>query len=106
MYQNIENADFKKLMEQSDTLVMDVRSPREIQEGYIAGTSVFIDINSEPFELRIQDLDKTKNYLVYCRSGARSAMACRIMYENGFTGKLFNLANGINRWNGEVTRAV
>ena len=104
MYQNIENSDFKKLMKDPEALIMDVRTPREWSEGYISGTTLFIDINNEPFEDSIQKLDKTKTYLVYCRSGARSAKACRIMELNGFTGALYNLAHGIIEWDGEVKR--
>lgn len=103
MYQNIENSDFKKLMVQPNTVIMDVRTQRELSEGKIKGASIFIDINSEPFEERIQGLDKTKDYLVYCRSGARSAKACRIMYEKGFKGNLYNLAKGISGWDGELS---
>lgn len=104
MYQNIENNEFKKLMKTTGCVIMDVRTAKELNEGHIAGTSVFIDINSEPFEERIQKLDKSKTYLVYCRSGARSAKACRIMEENGFTGPLYNLAHGIAGWDGEIKK--
>ena len=104
MYQNIENSEFKKLMKSNDAIIMDVRTAKEISEGYIQGTSIFIDINTDPFEERIKNLDKTKTYLIYCRSGARSAKACRIMETSGFTGKLFNLAHGIMGWDGEVKR--
>jgi rhodanese-related sulfurtransferase len=104
MYQNIENSDFKKLMTQPNTVVLDVRTPREIREGYIAGTHHFIDIHDEAFEVLIDKLDKSKNYLVYCRSGARSAMTCRLMYEKGFKGNLYNLAKGIMGWDAEVIR--
>ena len=104
MYQNIENNDFKKLMKAPGTVIMDVRTPREVSEGQIPGTSIFIDINSESFEGQIQKLDKSKAYLVYCRSGARSAKACRIMEANGFKGPLYNLAHGIIGWDGEVKK--
>jgi rhodanese-related sulfurtransferase len=104
MYQNIENNEFKKLTNDPESVIMDVRTPMEISAGYIPGTTIFIDINTQPFEERIQNLDKTKNYLIYCRSGARSAHACRIMEANGFTGKLYNLAHGIMGWDGEVTK--
>ena len=104
MYQNIDNNEFKKLMAQPNTVVLDVRTPREISEGYIAGTHHFIDIHDEAFEVTIDKHDKSKNYLVYCRSGARSAMTCRLMYEKGFTGQLYNLAKGITGWDGVIKR--
>jgi rhodanese-related sulfurtransferase len=102
MFQNIDNSEFKKLMKQPNTFVFDVRTPKEVSEGYIAGAKEFSDINNaEEFNQTLKRLDKTKNYLVYCRSGARSAKACKVMEEQGFKGKLYNLAMGITGWDGE-----
>jgi rhodanese-related sulfurtransferase len=102
MYQNISNQEFSKLTEEGKVIVMDVRTPREIAEGYIPAASHFIDINNEPFAEKIQELDPDRDYIVYCRSGARSARACQIMEANGFNGKLYNLGMGIMEWDGEV----
>ena len=41
------------------------------------------------------------NYFVYCRSGARSAQACQLMSQLGFT-STYNLLGGILEWEGEV----
>ena len=102
MFQNIDNAQFKKLMKEANTLVFDVRTPKEVSEGYIVGAREFADINNaEEFEQAVQKLDKSKNYLVYCRSGARSTRACKILENKGFKGKLFNLAMGITGWDGD-----
>lgn len=102
MFQNIDNKQFKELMKKPNTIVFDVRTAKEIAEGYIPQTTVFADIN-EPtvFETAIQKLDKSKTYLVYCRSGARSSKACKIMEDKGFKGPLYNLAMGITGWDGE-----
>ncbi len=102
MYQNISNQDFSRLVKEGKVNVIDVRTPKEVSEGYIPVTNYFTDINNEPFEEFIKTLDKSKDYIVYCRSGARSAKACRIMEENGFKGKLYNLGMGITGWDGEV----
>lgn len=102
MFQNIDNSQFKKLMKEANTIVFDVRTPVEVSEGHIVGASAFSDINNaEEFEKALQKLDKSKNYLVYCRSGARSARACRLMEEKGFKGNIYNLAMGITGWDGE-----
>lgn len=102
MFQNIDNAQFKKLMKEPNTIVFDVRTPKEVSEGHIAGAKEFADINNaEEFDQTLKRLDKTKNYLVYCRSGARSAKACKLMEEQGFKGKLSNLAMGITGWDGD-----
>ncbi len=99
MYQNVDNAKFKMLMKQPNTLIFDVRTPKEKAEGYISGAKEFADINNtEEFEKALQRLDKSKNYLVYCRSGARSSKACKLMEEKGFKGTLYNLAMGITGW--------
>ena len=102
MYQNISNQEFTRLTNEGNVVVIDVRTPKEVADGYIPVTSHYIDINNEPFEEKIRDLDHSKNYIVYCRSGARSAKACRIMAENGFTGELYNLGMGIMAWDGEI----
>lgn len=102
MYQNISNQEFSKLTKEGKVIVIDVRTPREVSEGYIPAASHYIDINNEPFEEKIEALDRSKDYIVYCRSGARSAKACRIMEEKGFKGKLYNLGMGIMGWDGEV----
>lgn len=102
MYQNISNQEFSRLVKEGKVIVLDVRTPREVSEGYIPAANHFIDINNDPFEEKIEELDKSKDYIVYCRSGARSAKACHIMAESGFTGKLYNLGMGITGWDGEV----
>lgn len=102
MFQNIDNAQFKKLMKEANTIVFDVRTAKEVSEGYITGAKEFADINNpEEFEQAVQKLDKIKNYLVYCRSGARSARACKLLEDRGFKGKIYNLAMGITGWDGD-----
>ena len=49
----------------------------------------------------LEALDKSKNYYVYCRSGARSAKACEIMNSIGFE-NAYNLLGGFLEWDGEV----
>jgi rhodanese-related sulfurtransferase len=70
-------------------MILDVRTPEEIAEGYIQG-AVFADFKAEDFRDKIQELDKTADYVVHCRSGQRSEKAIEIMAELGFTGSLVN----------------
>lgn len=58
-----------------------------------------IDLMSGDFDKRVAALDKDKTYLVYCRSGNRSAQACGIMASKGL--KSANLIGGVMRWRGE-----
>jgi rhodanese-related sulfurtransferase len=70
-------------------MILDVRTPEEIAEGYIQG-AVFVDFKSDDFNEKVQELDKAADYVVHCRSGQRSEKAIAIMTELGFTGNLVN----------------
>lgn len=102
-FKNISAEEMKTLSADSDYIIIDVRTPAEWSSGYISGTDKFIDYNSENFEDQISNLDKTKNYIIYCRTGNRSVKACRVMGKNGFT-NLYNLSGGIIKWTGEVIK--
>ena len=69
--------------------VIDVRTPEEVATGHLHG-SINIDIQGADFESQMNQLDKTKNYVVYCHSGNRAGQAITWMQQNGFTGKLYN----------------
>jgi rhodanese-related sulfurtransferase len=64
--------------------VIDVRTPEEVAEGMIAG-ALAINLQASDFRTRIAELDRDGSYLLYCRSGNRSAQAAAIMAELGFT---------------------
>ena len=65
-------------------VVIDVRTPTEFAAGHIAGAQN-IDVEAADFASRIASLDKKASYLVYCRSGRRSAIAADQMAAAGFT---------------------
>lgn len=89
-----------QLASDRDAVVLDVRTPSECAQGIIPGAEM-LDIMSGPvFMSRLASFDKSKNYYVYCRSGARSAQACGLMEAEGLT--CYNLQGGISQWNGEV----
>ena len=69
--------------------VIDVRTPDEVATGHLHD-SINIDIQGADFESQMNQLDKTKNYVVYCHSGNRAGQAITWMQQNGFTGKLYN----------------
>jgi phage shock protein E len=71
------------------TAIIDVRTLEEWNEGHLEG-AVRIGIESPDFFDALQELDKSKDYYVYCRSGNRAEQAIQIMRESGFTGDLVN----------------
>ncbi|MBK8551042.1 MAG: rhodanese-like domain-containing protein [Ignavibacteria bacterium] len=102
-YSNINTEEMITMLEDTEYVIIDVRTPGEWKTGYIHGTDKFIDFNSQDFEDQIQGLDKTKNYVIYCRSGNRSSKACEVMSSKGFS-KLHNLSGGISKYTGEIKK--
>ena len=86
-----------KINTDPDAVLIDVRAPEEEVEGTIEN-SININIMASDFQSKIADLEKNKNYYVFCRSGGRSASACEFMESNGFN-TTFNLIGGITAWN-------
>lgn len=76
--------------------ILDIRTPQEFQDGHIAD-SINIDYYSADFEYKIDNLDKNKIYLIYCRSGSRSNRAINLMKQKGFS-EVYNITNGIIDW--------
>ncbi len=99
----IGTVEFKNLMKSKDAIIMDVRTPAEVSEGYIKGATVFADVNGTDFLKQISKLDKNKTYLVYCRSGMRSKNAGSAMIREGFK-KVYSLQDGILGYNGEILK--
>lgn len=96
-----QNQWAEQLSAQPDAVVLDVRTEEEFESGYIPNAQN-IDLRmGQGFIDALQELDKEKTYFVYCRSGARSAQACQLMGQLGFT-TTFNLLGGIMEWEGEV----
>ena len=90
-----------QLEEDGNAVILDVRTEDECDEGIIPN-AINIDIHQgQGFISEIEKLDKSKNYYIYCRSGARSAKACEIMNELGFD-NTYNLLGGMLNWDGEV----
>ncbi len=94
-FKEINTTQMMELIQQENVVAVDVRTPGEIADGYITGTNVFIDYNSDTFKEEVAKLDKSKTYVVYCRSGNRSTKALNIMSDLGFL-KLYELEDGIN----------
>lgn len=85
-----------ELKNNPEAVILDVRTPEEENEGLIEN-SLRINIMENSFPATIMDLDKSKTYYVYCRSGGRSASACQFMDKQGL--KAINVEGGIIAWN-------
>lgn len=76
-------AEAVELIEQPETVVLDVRTPAEFADGHVEGARN-LDINGSAFRDQLYELDRQAGYVVYCRSGNRSAAAVKVMQELGF----------------------
>ena len=91
----------EQLENDDNAVILDVRTQEEMEEGYIP-EAINIDIYlGQEFLDEIGELDKSKNYYVYCRSGNRSRQACVLMNQLGIA-NAYNLEGGIIEWEGEV----
>lgn len=70
-------------------MVIDVRTPDEFNGGHLEGAER-IGIADSDFIARIDALDKSADYYIYCRSGNRAGQAIDAMRDLGFTGELVN----------------
>ena len=76
--------------------IIDIRTPAEYNEVRLEN-AINIDYYSETFSDDLDELDKNKTYLVYCRSGNRGGMALSIFKELGFK-TVYNMGGGIIKW--------
>ena len=91
----------EQLASDDNAFILDVRTPEEVEEGYIPGATNIDIYLGQDFLDEIEKLDKSKNYYVYCRSGNRSGQACAIMNSIGIE-NAYNLEGGFMNWEGEV----
>jgi len=76
--------------------ILDVRTHEEFHAGHIAD-AVLLDFYGKDFAAKVQELDKDKTYLLYCRSGNRSGRTLVLMKNLGFK-TIYNMRGGMNQW--------
>ena len=81
--------EVEDLKKREKYLILDVRTDEEYERGSVENA---IHIPLDDLRKRLNELDKTKKYLIYCRTGLRSYLACRILMQNGFD--VYNITGG------------
>ncbi|NDL66290.1 rhodanese-like domain-containing protein [Anaerotalea alkaliphila] len=95
-YKNISPKAGKEMMEQDkNVLLLDVRTREEHKAGHIPG-STLIPLDSLEHTAETKLGDKDRPVIVYCLSGGRSAVACKILAGKGYT-NILNMG-GIMNW--------
>lgn len=81
----------------ADAVILDVRTQEEVDGGIIENAAHIDIFLGQEFVNQVEQLDKSKNYYIYCRSGGRSAQACQVMEQLGFE-TTYNLLGGYTAW--------
>lgn len=94
----IEYEQFQEVVKDKSIQLIDVRTPKEYNEGYIAFAKNIPIKKRKKFKAPVQKLDKEKKIYVYCYSGVRSRRASRILKQLGFR-KIYDFKGGWKKWN-------
>ncbi|WP_042354191.1 rhodanese-like domain-containing protein [Bacillus rubiinfantis] len=90
--------EVETLLNQGEKLnIIDVREVDEVAAGKIPGA---INIPLGLVEFRMHELDKSKEYIMVCRSGGRSGRASQFLESYGFN--VINMMGGMLAWEGKV----
>ena len=93
-YQVVDTNGAVSLMDDDDLIILDVREEKERKIGFLSND---INIPMGQVKTKMDTLDKSKNILVYCKSGTRSDRIADILSKNDFQ-KVSSLKGGFNAW--------
>jgi rhodanese-related sulfurtransferase len=93
-YQVVDTNGAVSLMDDDDLIILDVREEKERKVGFLSND---INIPMGQIKTKMDTLDKSKNILVYCKSGTRSDRIADILSKNDFQ-KVSSLKGGFNAW--------
>jgi rhodanese-related sulfurtransferase len=85
-----------------DVILLDVREDWEWEKAHLDGA---IHIPLEELAVRIEELDRRSETIVYCHHGDRSVDGCLLLWEAGFR-KVRSLTGGIEAWSELVDPGV
>jgi phage shock protein E len=94
---NLTPQEFKAKLElHPDAVVLDLRTADELKHGMIPKAQ-HLDFFGKEFEKKINALDRSKPYFIYCASGGRSGETLELMEKKGFA-IIYNLESGFTSW--------
>ncbi len=104
MIQEISATDLERRMAAGEDIqLIDVRQPEEWAFAKIEGAKL---IPLGEIMNRMGEIDETRETVIHCKSGMRSAQAVQALQRAGFKGDLKNLKGGITAWSNEVDPKV
>jgi rhodanese-related sulfurtransferase len=92
---DITSTEAKAIIDRSkNAYLLDVRTPDERRQGYIAG-SVLIPIDQ--VERRITEIPRNRPVIVYCAVGSRSRSVAQALAMKGYP-EVYNMKDGVFGW--------
>ncbi len=102
--EEITAAELKRRLDAGDDLqIIDVREPNEYEIARLANSKL---IPLAQVVSRMGEIDPSRETVVHCKGGARSARAIEALTRAGFAGRLVNLKGGIAAWSNDVDPSV
>jgi sulfur-carrier protein adenylyltransferase/sulfurtransferase len=102
--EEITATELKQRLDRGDDIqIIDVREPHEYDIASIPGTRL---IPLAQVVNRRSEIDESRETVVHCKGGMRSAKAIEDLTRAGFGGRLVNLKGGITAWSNEVDPSV
>jgi adenylyltransferase/sulfurtransferase len=102
--EEITATDLKQRLDSGEDLqIIDVREPHEYDIARIPGSKL---IPLGQVTGRQGEIDPSRETIVHCKMGGRSAKAIEALKRSGFDGRLVNLKGGITAWSNEVDPSV
>ncbi len=100
----ITATELKQRLDKGDDIqLIDVREANEVAIARIPGA---VHIPLGQVVNRMSEIDPTRETVVHCKMGGRSARAIEALKHSGFRGNLINLKGGITAWSNEVDPTV
>ncbi len=102
--EEITATELKGRLDAGDDLqIIDVREPNEYDVARLENSKL---IPLGQVVGRVSEIDPTRETIVHCKLGGRSAKAIEALKGAGFAGRLVNLKGGITAWSNEVDPSV
>lgn len=102
--QEITASELKNRMDAGEDIqLIDVRQPDEHSFAKIGGAKL---VPLGDIIKRMNEIDPTRETVIHCKAGGRSAKAIAALQNAGFKGELKNLKGGITAWSNEVDPKV
>ena len=102
--QEITATELKAMLDAGDDIqLIDVRQPDEYAFAKIEGAKL---IPLGEIMSRKGEIDETRNTVIHCKMGGRSARAIEFLEQSGYKGSLANLVGGITAWSNDVDPRV